>query len=68
MPAFVCPSITRRTFSQTSTSSPTLLVKAIRTRSRIRKKSADLLYSDQELLETGGVQNLKAYEGAFYPH
>ena len=27
---------------------------------RIRKKSADLAYSDQELRETG-VQNLKAY-------
>eukprot|EP00956_Cyclotella_meneghiniana_P037990 scaffold147499_cov86-Cyclotella_meneghiniana.AAC.2 len=28
----------------------------------IRKKSANLAYSDQELRETG-VQNLKAYEG-----
>ena len=28
----------------------------------IRKKSADLAYSDQELRETG-VQNLKAYKG-----
>eukprot|EP00956_Cyclotella_meneghiniana_P005606 scaffold7232_cov63-Cyclotella_meneghiniana.AAC.2 len=60
MPAFVCPSITWRTLSQTSKSSRTLLAQSNKDSIEDWKKSANLAYSDQELRETG-VQSLKAY-------